>query len=120
MVARVAELCPYTAPMPCRVNVRIKGVSKPDVIEHGDSITKDEEKNEYTVKDAAGEVIGWYKAENVEGWWLESEPADVGDLSDKDLMRLIGEVEKRGIAGGMSREALEEAKRKGLESSSID
>jgi hypothetical protein len=48
----------------------------------------------------------------VDGWWVESEPVDLTNLSDKDFARLLAELEKRAVAHGMTPEAYREFRRK--------
>jgi len=95
IISRLMEHFPYNAPRSCRVCIKIKDVSKPCTVEHGDSFEKDEATNEFVVKDATGAAIGKFRCEIVDGWWLESEPINMKDLSPRDLDRVVAELSKR-------------------------
>ena len=45
----------------------------------------DKDTGEVTINDAAGEQLGWFDYSFVVGWWIEREPNDLSNLSQKDL-----------------------------------
>ena len=63
----------------------------------GTSITKDETTNDYTIRDANGDTLAWYRGDVVEGWSRENEPFDMKNLSAKNIERLAAEIAKYGI-----------------------
>jgi hypothetical protein len=87
----------YLFPMPCRVYVQLKDVSKPSIVRDGESVSLDKDAGELTVKDATGEIIGWFQNASVTGWWREREPIDLRNLSPEDLRRVAAEIQKLGI-----------------------
>ncbi len=87
----------YTNAMPSRVYVQLRDVSKPSIVKDGDTVHVDKDTGELTVKDAAGEPLGWFENSSVVGWWKEHEPLDPRDLSSKDLDRIMAEIQKHGM-----------------------
>lgn len=87
----------YTVPMPSRVYVHLKDVSKPSVVKDGFSVETNKETNQLVVKSATDETLGMFLSTAVVGWWIEREPLNLKDMSAEELTRFMAAAVKCGI-----------------------
>lgn len=83
--------------MPTRVHIHVKGATKVSTVNNGDSVELNKKSHELEIKDATGQLLGRFKTSMVSGWWIESEPNDLKNLSPQDLERFIAEIDKHGM-----------------------
>jgi hypothetical protein len=65
------------------IRVKFKGIQK--VFElHAETVEYDQSSAELRVKDANGEVMGWFKTDQLAGWWIE-----LGDkIPDREIQKV--------------------------------